>query len=135
MVRDGYSRGFRDSPPDVTDTGIGKNYNGHRLFHSRRTCVIEYILYDGSRRAPDPPDVETFKRDLTEAARNGDVKVRRYLREYRNLMAKENGAGLEQFKAEPENINDGGAVPISGTRTRSEATPGELSDKPRLSTG
>jgi len=83
---------YRDSPPDVSSTGIGKCYDRGRMFFMRKTGLIEFIENDYSVRAPTAGEAERFRRDLTQAAA-ADRKVARFLEEFPELAIGRMGEG------------------------------------------
>ena len=109
MVRNSHQAGrYKECPPDITGTGAGKNYDGFRIFHTRKSGLIEHILADGSIRPASTEERERFVTDLT-AASHKDDKVRGYLDKFRGLR-------LEGYKPEPELTPSAG-----GTEARQEA--------------
>jgi hypothetical protein len=76
--------GYRDSRPDVKDTGIGKNYAGFRIFHSKRNGAFEYISDKGSTGCATRAEIDRFKEDLRRAAAN-DAKVAAYIKRFMGL--------------------------------------------------
>ncbi len=76
--------GYRDSEPDVTSTGIGKTYNGYRMFHSRKGLLEHISSSDGALRPATGEETARFRKDLARAAAR-DSKVARYLRDFPEL--------------------------------------------------
>lgn len=60
--------GYHDAEPDVMETGIGKNYEGYRIFFSQKTQAIDYIGDNHDERPANPEEVDRFKKDLAAAA-------------------------------------------------------------------
>ncbi len=89
---------YKDSEPDLTGTGIGKNYRGYRIFHTRKTGKVERIGNDYSLGAPSEDELSRFKMDLARAAAR-DKKIARYLQDFPSLRER---ALPEAFKPEPE---------------------------------
>ena len=77
---------YKESPPDVTSTGIGKNYPGCRIFHWKSDGKTELIDQDYSKRDPNPDELARFRRDLTAAAISMP-EVEQYLAQYPELRA------------------------------------------------
>jgi hypothetical protein len=102
---DGQKAKYRESEPDVTGTGIGKNYDRYRIFHTRKKDEVEYIGNDYSLRAPTDAELAQFKKDLAEAAVK-ERKVARYLEEFPHLGIQKEA---ERFKPEPEPIAKAGS--------------------------
>ncbi len=89
---------YKDSEPDLTETGIGKNYRGYRIFHTRKNGRVERIGNDYSLGAPSEAELSQFRRDLARAAAR-DGRIARYLKDFPSLREK----SLPQpFKPEPE---------------------------------
>lgn len=88
---------YKDSEPDLTGTGIGKNYRGYRIFHTRKSGKVERIGNDYSLGAPSEDELSQFKRDLARAAAR-DGKIARYLKDFPSLREK----ALPDFKPQPE---------------------------------
>ncbi len=59
---------YCESEPDITSTGIGKNYNGYRIFYDSKTDTTVYIGEDYTRRDPNETEFLLFKMQLTESA-------------------------------------------------------------------
>jgi hypothetical protein len=76
--------GYRDSKPDVKETGIGKNYSGFRIFHTLRNGAFEYISDRGSTGYATRAEIDHFKEDLRRAAAT-DVKVAAYIKRFMGL--------------------------------------------------
>jgi hypothetical protein len=72
---------YLESEPDLTNTGVGKNYDGFRIFHSRKRGDMEYIGRDYSLRPPNEAELKQFRKDLATAALN-NPKIARYLEEF-----------------------------------------------------
>jgi hypothetical protein len=64
------SKGFVDREPEITSSGIGKDYLGFRMFHFKNGTAIEYIGKEYELRAPSQAEAQGFKRDLAIAAKN-----------------------------------------------------------------
>ncbi|MFN7991499.1 MAG: hypothetical protein U0R44_05055 [Candidatus Micrarchaeia archaeon] len=106
---------FREAEPDVTTTGIGKNYRGYRIFHTRKNGRFEFIENDGGTRNVSHEEREQFRKDLTAAARK-DQKVASYLREFPQL-GRAPAAEAEQFKAEPEPVTSSSSLQEQSSRS------------------
>lgn len=91
---------YKEAEPDVSSTGIGKNYKGYRIFHSRKKDTIEHIGNDYALREATAEELAAFRRDLAAAARK-DPKVARYLAEFPALRTRDE---KEAFKPEPDTI-------------------------------
>lgn len=89
---------YKEGEPDLTETGIGKNYKGYRLFHTRKRDTVERIGNDYSLSAPSESELGQFKRDLARAAAR-DRKIARYLQDFPSLRER---ALPEAFKPQPE---------------------------------
>ncbi len=125
-------RGMRyvEGPPQATTTGVGKDYNGYRIFHAARTGLIERIENDGETRRPSEAEAERFRKDLSAAA-SRDKEVRAYLSRFPGLRH----CGMQELagmKPEPEGMagkpeGDGQVSPLAGGEggTRPEAATGE----------
>ena len=77
---------YREKTPNITSTGAGKNYDGHRIFHTIRTGLIEYIYNDGTTRYATAEETARFKNDLTAAAAE-NPKVSWYLEKHPSMKA------------------------------------------------
>ncbi|MEW6034983.1 MAG: hypothetical protein AB1529_00080 [Candidatus Micrarchaeota archaeon] len=84
--------GYRDSEPDVTSTGIGKTYDGFRMFHSRKGLLEHISSSDGALRAATDEEAAQFRKDLARAAAK-DSKVAKYLGEFPELREDLQGEG------------------------------------------
>lgn len=89
-----YQTRFKEAEPQATESGIGKNYDGFRMFHSRRTGKVDFINDDYSEREPTPGELERFRKDLQSAALR-DRKVASYLSDFPDL-------GRKESKGEPQ---------------------------------
>ncbi len=89
---------YKESEPDLTGTGIGKNYRGYRIFHTRKKDRVERIGNDYSLGAPSDAELSRFKMDLAKAAAR-DKKIARYLQDFPSLRER---ALAGAFKPEPE---------------------------------
>src|SRR4030095_2105755 len=94
---------YQEAEPVLTESGIGKNYKGFRIFHPREKDSVHLIGNAYSERKPTGPEMDQFRKDLAKAA-NSDRKIARYLEEFPQLKVKESGS----FKPEPETITKTG---------------------------
>ncbi len=119
MGKHGFSGSrYREGAPDITTTGAGKNYDGHRIFHMISTGRIERIEDDGSVNPAKAEDISRFRRDLTAASAR-DKKVREYLERFPFL--KEARQDIDGMKPEPEGL----AQPVSPSAGETGGTPRE----------
>ncbi len=118
---------FHEAEPDVSASGIGKNYNGHRIFHARRTRLTEYIFSDGTTVIASKADSDKFRHDLSEAAKK-DTKVADYLKLFPELRIGAAGE-VSGFKPEPEPESKADALP-AGTDGKPVTSSSSLSQEP-----
>ena len=91
---------YKEEEPDITTSGIGKNYKGFRMFHSLKTDDVEYIANDGAIRPANANEVQQFRKDLANAARK-NAEIGKYVSKSPLLQIHEK---VEPFKPEPEDI-------------------------------
>ena len=115
---------YKEGEPDLTETGIGKNYRGYRIFHTRKKDRVERIGNDYSLGAPSEAELSQFMRDLARAAPR-DKKIARYLQDFPSLRER---ALPEAFKPQPEPPMDAGAEQ-SGTIQFEDAGKAAASEK------
>lgn len=82
-----YQTKYKEGPVEVKESGVGKDYPGFRIFHSRRKDEVTYIGDDYSERSPSESELARFKKDLQGAASH-DKRVARYVSEFPGLMLK-----------------------------------------------
>jgi len=104
---------YAGSEPDITTTGVGKNYDGYRMFYDIKEDKIKYIGNDYATRDPSASELMIFKMDLQIAART-NPNVARCLELYPKLRLDEpmvEGPAMLPPQTEPEGLpanKDGG---------------------------
>ncbi|MEW6722185.1 MAG: hypothetical protein AB1324_02905 [Candidatus Micrarchaeota archaeon] len=93
---------YREGEVKLTQTGIGKDYSGFRIFHTRKSDRLERIGNDYSLSEPSDEELRAFRDDLAKAARK-DAKIARYLDEFPRLKIR---AETEALKPEPDNLRE-----------------------------
>jgi hypothetical protein len=91
---------YKEKEPDLTSTGLGKNYKGFRIFHERKTDRIERIGDDYTLSAPGEGELARFRQDLAAAARKS-AAIAAYIRQFASLRMQGEAEGL---KPEPEGM-------------------------------
>jgi hypothetical protein len=61
-------KGYGESEPDITTTGVGRGYTGYRIFYYFKEDSFRYIGRDYSSRDPSDSELKQFKADLAKAA-------------------------------------------------------------------
>lgn len=108
---------YKEAEPDITTSGIGRNYKGFRIFHTIKTDDVEYIANDGAIRPATADEVDQFRKDLASAARK-NAEIGKYISKFPLLQARENSAPdlkpelkpelKTELKPEPEGIQKTG---------------------------
>ncbi|HSB46817.1 MAG TPA: hypothetical protein VLD37_02300 [Candidatus Bilamarchaeum sp.] len=98
-----YQTRYKEGSVEVKESGMGKDYDGFRMFHSRKKDEVTCINDDYSEREPTESELARFRKDAAEAAR-GDRRVGRYLEEFPKLKIRSES---EALKMEPEPIAKG----------------------------